>query len=515
MYEYLKGLDEGNSYAVVNTEGKICVLADENAIREEVMLRHYAFLLDYMSVPVDKILFVTLDDSVIKNITKRFHKLYEHLPCKLTAINEVANVQGYDYVLVRDAHNVDVFSTHNLNDICAKSKNLFLFVNSRKIKKQHNIDLAEFFSTNSFDFEISTDGNYSVAQYLKDVEELLEKRRKERELEEQRARERACREQERKAREEAERKAREEAERKAAEERARIQAERKAAEEARRKAEAERKAREEAERKAREEAERIAREKAIAEAKRRAEEEERQRKRNTPYFKKLERYIYWYRQNWDFMVENGSYRWDAVECFNNNFDIQARNLSSNLNSAFAKSSQLMTGVLLRSQKMLIRCASTCPDDTRLLLRNLFNEKDSFQMRMMLYRSMTERIASEMRHRSSITNEEISHLNNIRAAATYLALAYPNKHYQYRLFPFQQFCSKVGIKAPSVSDFESEYEQFESICNQVREALLADEELLNLHDKTYPKDKSDYHLLTYDFIYAIGYHMIDLSKAPKQ
>lgn len=501
MYEYLHNLNEASTEIVINTEGRICCMADSDTLRNEIIHRHYAFLVDYMGISPASILYVSLDNTNIKDVNKR---VKHYLPGAVNAVVAIENIDidklsQYKYILIRDGHNVDIFTKNALSNICRNADNILFAVNGSRINKNPNFDLADFLMEFTFDYEINS--GYSVSQYLHRVEEWKEIHRKELEDAERR----------RKKREEAEAKRKAEAEEKAriaAQEKARKEAEaRRVAEEA------EKKTKEEAERKTRKEAERIAREKAEAEEKSRAEEEE--RKRNTPYFQKLARYIYWYRNNWQFMVSSGSYRWEAIECFTSHFDLQARNLSSNLESAFAKSSQLMTGVLLRSQKMLIKCASICPDETRILLRNLFNEKDSFQMRMLLFRSMTERIASEMRNRSSITNEEISHLNNIRAAATYIALAYPDKHYQYRLFPFQQFCSKVGIKAPSVSDFESEYEHFELICNQIRETLLADKELLEIHDKTYPNDKSNYHLLTYDFIYAIGYHMIDLSKAPKQ
>ena len=44
-------------------------------------------------------------------------------------------------------------------------------------------------------------------------------------------------------------------------------------------------------------------------------------------------------------------------------------------------------------------------------------------------------------------------------------------------------------------------------------VIADKELVALHDASYPNDKSDYHLLTQDFIYAIGVHFVDFDKRP--
>ena len=62
--------------------------------------------------------------------------------------------------------------------------------------------------------------------------------------------------------------------------------------------------------------------------------------------------------------------------------------------------------------------------------------------------------------------------------------------------------------------------YEDLCGHIRKVLLADQELISLHDKWYngsdeehPKDISDYHLLTQDFIYAIGVHFVDFDKRP--
>ena len=63
MYKYLANLDQSSIGAVVYTEGKMCVFASEKVFKEDVVLRHYAFLLDFMSVSVDKILFVCIDGA--------------------------------------------------------------------------------------------------------------------------------------------------------------------------------------------------------------------------------------------------------------------------------------------------------------------------------------------------------------------------------------------------------------------------------------------------------------------
>lgn len=126
MYKYLANLDEESTHAVINSEGRLCVFASNQNVKEDVVLRHYAFLLDFMTVPVEKILLVCMDSTIVKKLKGRFHRRYKGLPCQITPIGEVGDASLYEYVLVYDAHNVDVFSAKQLVYIYSNVTN-FIF----------------------------------------------------------------------------------------------------------------------------------------------------------------------------------------------------------------------------------------------------------------------------------------------------------------------------------------------------------------------------------------------------
>lgn len=443
MYEYLANLDEGCTYAVVNTEGKLCVLTSCKAVKKEVALRHYAFLLDFMAVSVDRILFVCIDDVIAKRIKEKFRRKYKNLPCEITLLKNVQDANSYDYVIVYDAHNVDVFSEKQLSVVCSNVRNLCMFVSCDSIKEYPNIDIADFLSQYDFDFEISTGDDYSVAEYLEKMHVKLEQLRRIREEKERRERERIKQEAEQKA----------EAEWKAVEDKARREA------------------------------------------------EELRKKQSTPIYLMLKPYMDWYVQNWNLFVSKNKDILNAISQFSKIFDINAMDFAANLRNSFEKCNNVFPADINMANDTLERWGMLCPDEVRLLFKNLFNEKDSFKLKMILYRSQTARISRLIRERGGYDVGEVD-LDKVEIVAAYLALAYPERYYFYDMFALLRFCEKIKINVPGKS-LESKYEFFEELCDNVKSALTANPTMLRLCNETFDKEVVNYHILTYCFISDIA------------
>lgn len=483
MYKYLEGLDEGCSYAVVNTEGRICVLASAKAVKKDVALRHYAFLVDFMNVPADEILFVSVDSVGKNKVTDRFRRMYGNLPCQVVYIGELGNYKGkYEYVVVCDAHNVDVFTIDCLKGLCAKANNIYVYIDCARIRKNHNVDLADLLQKTNFDFEISTDGKYNVAKYLDEAGEELEKLYRKRELEELHAKKLAEREAKRKLQEE------------------RMAAEKKA------KLEAEREEKEELEREQRAEAER---KRAEEEAARRAEEL--RKKQNSPLFSRLKPYMDWYLLNWTLLADKGADKWSALFLLHKNNEVNVSNFVQCVEAVHSECGRSLSDKMLHLLEYIKVCRTLCPDETALLLHNLLNEKDSVPIRIMICRNQAMRLADLVRHRSS--KIDVVALADVEAMINCLAFAYPSKHYFLNLSQLEKFGKKTKIDIPSASVYESEndflereYVNLERFCDNVRDVLTVNMELMGMTglDKGGCDAKIfDSHFLAADFIYAIS------------
>ena len=113
---------------------------------------------------------------------------------------------------------------------------------------------------------------------------------------------------------------------------------------------------------------------------------------------------------------------------------------------------------------------------------------------------------------------VTHQNphqNPHSVSVYLAFRHPTRHYIFKDSVWRDFVYETELDYPSLSRFAHKLVGYEQICNHIREVVIADKELVDLHDRTYGKGRYDYHLLTQDFIYAIGVHFVDFdrTKAP--
>ena len=282
MYEYLAKLEEGEVYAVVQSEGRIGVFASAASFEKRLLLRHYAFLLDFMKIPVERILFVCLESANASSMQSWFQAHYSDLPCEIFTLGQVMDTAHFDYLLVGDADSLTASQMPLLSQLCSSVHHVYAFFDVRHIQKGRNIYVADFLKNVQFDFEISTDGQFCVADFLdsykKELASLEKERIQQREQEERERAERLKREQE--ERERAERLQREQEERERAERLQREQEERERAEQLQREQEErERAERLQREQEERERAERLQREQEERERAERLQREQEERER--------------------------------------------------------------------------------------------------------------------------------------------------------------------------------------------------------------------------------------------
>ena len=282
MYEYLAKLEEGEVYAVVQSEGRIGVFASAASFEKRLLLRHYAFLLDFMKIPVERILFVCLESANTSSMQSWFQTHYPDLTCEIFTLGQVMDTAHFDYLLVGDADSLTASQMPLLSQLCSSVHHVYAFFDVRHIQKGRNIYVADFLKNVQFDFEISTDGQFCVADFLdsykKELASLEKERIQQREQEERERAERLKREQE--ERERAERLQREQEERERAERLQREQEERERAERLQREQEErERAERLQREQEERERAERLQREQEERERAERLKREQEERER--------------------------------------------------------------------------------------------------------------------------------------------------------------------------------------------------------------------------------------------
>lgn len=227
---------------------------------------------------------------------------------------------------------------------------------------------------------------------------------------------------------------------------------------------------------------------------------------------KLAPYIVWYKKWWKYMVNHESFKWNATNQFQRVFDINADDLAANLKEALSKEDTLLSGHMNFSKQMLLLNAKYSQEDIRRALEMLFDESVDLAKRIEDFMDQFEMINETNRTAGHLKQNAASH-QNPHSISVYLAFAHPSKHYIYKETVWLDFKYETELDYPTLNWFTHKLVGYDQICNHIREVLIADKELVELHDKAYPDDVSDYHLLTQDFIYAIGVHFVDFDKRP--
>ena len=212
------------------------------------------------------------------------------------------------------------------------------------------------------------------------------------------------------------------------------------------------------------------------------------------------------------MVRHEGFKWEATGRFVKVFDINAKNLAENLREALSKEDTLLSGHMNFSKDMLIKNAESSPEDVRSALAMLFDEDLDLAKRANDFVDQFTTILETNKTLGKIKANQTPH-QNPHSVSVYLAFAHPSLHYIYKESVWLDFKYETNLDYPSLNRFAHKLVGYDQICNHIREILIADKELVELHDASYPKDKSDYHLLTQDFIYAIGVHFVDFEKKP--
>lgn len=182
---------------------------------------------------------------------------------------------------------------------------------------------------------------------------------------------------------------------------------------------------------------------------------------------------------------NEKYKWEAVKCFQDNWDVNAEDFADMLNRSLAKTFNLLASMNNFPARMITGFARTAPEEVRSMFIALFDEtKDVY-----------ERIES-FKMQFSIMLEKYGngagqHYQYENAISTYLWLRYPDKYYIYKLGEVKTVADelesdyrfKKGAYADNIRNF---YKFYDEIC----EELKLETELVNLFksqltDSCYP------------------------------
>ena len=213
----------------------------------------------------------------------------------------------------------------------------------------------------------------------------------------------------------------------------------------------------------------------------------------------IQRIVVQYKASFDKWFPDEMYKWQAVKCFQDHWNLDADNLVKMLQSALARAKKLLDTTYTYPCKTIEIFAEKEPSTVREMFLKLTDSDKSLIDRICEF----EKIADALLQRCKTSNTMRQHYQSDRVVCTYLFLLAPEKYYIFRYGKLKEFlaeihsdiCCKMGDKQNIITYME--------VADQVRQYIQQDPDLFNMFVSARGEDcyrDEQCHLLADDIIY---------------
>ena len=128
-----------------------------------------------------------------------------------------------------------------------------------------------------------------------------------------------------------------------------------------------------------------------------------------------------YKENFvAFQWGNEKYKWEAVKCFQDNWDVNAEDFGDMLTRSLSKTYNLLASTNNFPAKMIQSFARTAPEEVRSMFIALFDESTDVVSRIITFKDQSSLLLERY------GNGAGQHYQYENAVSTYLWLRYPDK-----------------------------------------------------------------------------------------
>ena len=185
------------------------------------------------------------------------------------------------------------------------------------------------------------------------------------------------------------------------------------------------------------------------------------------------------------------YKWEAVKCFQDNWDVNALDFADMLKRSLEKTFNLLASANHFPKGMIVEFSERAPEEVRSLFIALFDERKDVWGRINEFKMQADVLLEKY------GNGAAQHYQHENSITTYLWLRYPEKYYIYKFGEVKSVASelesdyrfKKGAYADNIRNFIRLYDEINTV-------LKTDIELVNLFQSQLTDDcYQDYELKT--------------------
>lgn len=176
------------------------------------------------------------------------------------------------------------------------------------------------------------------------------------------------------------------------------------------------------------------------------------------------------------------YKWEALQHFQNHWDMDAPNLASMYDQSLqcSKTKRLWKREAYYPKQMMLKFIDLEPDYIRLMFKDLFNENKDIEGRIDRFIFYCDNVLQEFKeaHPRSIENNH-HHDDNYQIISLYLGFRYPEQYTLYNYLGFRNLLEKLGSRdIPKVNDVG----RFFKIMRTLYKMMQKDEDIMKLHQR---------------------------------
>lgn len=172
--------------------------------------------------------------------------------------------------------------------------------------------------------------------------------------------------------------------------------------------------------------------------------------------------------------EGERYKWEAVKCFQDHWDVGAEDFAEMLSRSLAQTCNLLASTNNFPARMITGFARTAPEEVRAMFIALFDEDGDIWERIDGFKARASGLLE------TYGNGAGQHYQYENAISTYLWLRYPDRHYIYKYSEVKAAAERLGsgfqFKKGAYSD---NIRNFCLLYDEINAELRQDAELVNL------------------------------------
>ncbi|MBR1514245.1 MAG: hypothetical protein IJ622_08150 [Bacteroidales bacterium] len=232
---------------------------------------------------------------------------------------------------------------------------------------------------------------------------------------------------------------------------------------------------------------------------------------------KLQFYINEYQKALPSFWEDEKYKWEAVQCFQKNWDIESEDFGQMLKTATRKHLNLLSSGNYFPLGMLQEFVAVDKERVRKMFRLLYDESRDVVERIATYQAEAEQM------RLIAPEKWKNHYQDMRAISVLLWLRYPNKYYIYKYRELHKtlkdidsdFSTKNSSKPVFYKSFLEFMNGLCSIISQTQGLKQMLKSLIDNNPDVFPDN--DFHITTVDFVFYLGkrYIPVDMEAYPSE